>query len=54
MGGTFGGGGGLTRGTDQNADFGSLWKTTTYWPLDERLRSSFAKSCKTCVIIYKI
>ena len=26
---------------------GTFWKITTYWPpLDERVRSSFAESCK--------
>ena len=33
---------------------GTFQKITTYWPpLDERVRSGFAESCKIRVIIYK-
>ena len=47
-----GGAGTLGRGVDVRSwskmlFLGTFWKTTTYWsPLDERVRSSFAKSCR--------
>ena len=54
--GVYVGGGGVRWGEGEGVDvrswskmqfLGTFWKITTYWPpLDERVRSSFAETCK--------